>query len=161
MVLSILLGQEELPLQTQQMDLSGIGQRDVPSNSSATTQTPSSATKTPYSAPTDTVFDTADGDTTISDDREFIADEALAESAESADPDTPNEDGFTYVDIYDSSGTYLLFNDADGNFGLTTAKSSTEPLSFGAYENITVTDDNERAMLYYLDVMDKYGVSRF
>jgi hypothetical protein len=73
----------------------------------------------------------------------------------------PNEDGFTYVDVYGSSGTYLLFNDADGNFGITTAKASTEPLSFGAYENITVTDDNGRAIFYYPDAMDKYSVSRF
>jgi hypothetical protein len=143
----------------------GIGQRDVqrdvPSNSSATTQTPASATEIPYSAPTDIVFDSADGDTTINDDGDFLADEALADSAESTDPDTPNEDGFTYVDIYDSSGTYLLFNDADGNFGLTTANASTELLSFGAYENITVTDDNGRAMFYYPDIMNKYEVSRF
>jgi hypothetical protein len=107
------------------------------------------------------VYDTADGDTAITDINDFLANEGLADSAETIGLDTPNKDGITYVDIYDSRGTYLLFNDADRNFGPTTANVSTDPLPFGAYENITVTDDNWRAIFYYPDVMAKYGVSRF
>ncbi|RDW58463.1 hypothetical protein BP5796_12393 [Coleophoma crateriformis] len=89
---------------------------------------------------------------------DFEADSAALEAT--IVDDSENGNGFTFSSIYDSTGQFVLVNDDYGNFAVKAVNESPAPI-FASYQNVTISDDADRLMFYYPDIMDAYGVSRF
>jgi hypothetical protein len=69
------------------------------------------------------------------------------------------DEGITYVSIVDTSSTYQLTADDDGNFYLDNVGYTSS--LFASYGSVVAADDQNRVMHFYDDTMAKYGVSRF
>ena len=70
---------------------------------------------------------------------------------------------FTYIYIADSTGKYLLGNDADGAIRLAPMEPDTTNggLIYKAFNSIVVSDYSDRIIHYYSNEMSQFGVSRF
>lgn len=100
-------------------------------------------------------------DSTYSD---MLANADAEEDADTSNSTALNTDGFVYSTIPDLSGQYLLLATPNGSFHLASASDSaaTDPgLTFASYDNVTVSDDADRILHYYPDLMAAFGVSRF
>lgn len=81
--------------------------------------------------------------------------EAMDYSTE--DPSTL-DDGDIYVSIVDSTNSYALLANDDGNLYFTELSRAS---LFQSNNSVVTADDAERVFLYYTDELQAYGVSRF
>ena len=97
-------------------------------------------------------------------DQLMFAEANAEEDLVSSTPGQNNTDGFSFSTVPDKSGSYLLTASASGSFYVTSISdppSSNEGVTFASYNNITISDDEDRIMHYYPDLMAAFGVSRF
>ncbi|EKG21794.1 hypothetical protein MPH_00713 [Macrophomina phaseolina MS6] len=82
---------------------------------------------------------------------------------DSTNADGKNDDGFTYTNVIDSTGAWYLSADADGALNLQAAADAASDggVTFATYDNLTVSDDQDRVFHYHPDTMAALGVSRF
>lgn len=65
------------------------------------------------------------------------------------------------VQLFSAKGDHVLYGGPDGNFRLVPSDSQGGGLHFKYIAGTVVSDDLNRAMFYYPDMMEKYNVSRF
>lgn len=72
-----------------------------------------------------------------------------------------DNEGVSYITILDTTSSYALTADADGNFYVDSLATVSSSVSlFVSYGSVVATDDSDRLFHFYDDTMAKYGVSR-
>jgi hypothetical protein len=121
-----------------------------------TTTTNGAAAATSASAAVTTGIDSFDDSP---DDSDYQSLEALATAA--AEDQAPNDEGFSYVQVMDTTGNYLLYNDDDGNLFLDSVIGAEDGVTYSTSDGMVVSDDSQRVFHLYTDTIDAFGVSRF